>query len=276
MNCEHMQRRLLAGDGLDQPPVEVQSHLAACPACQEWQRQWVHLEEQIPLLPVPASAGKDELIQRILAMPPLPRGADCQSALPLTPRVEVPSWRGIVNIKDRGFRKLALACGLAAALVMFAIGSWIGRQGQPVVRPRKPPAADPLVAKVMQRDLRLARARTPLQRVEALADLADDLHAEARALAHAVSADDLTAFADWYREVVGMGLVKQAEVLAKTLPAGERMRVLEPIASRLLRAGNDIEQLAGEVAPAAAEALRTMVAAARDGDSRLRQLIAEG
>ena len=54
------------------------------------------------------------------------------------------------------------------------------------------------------------------------------------------------------------------------------MRVLEPIASQLLRAGNDIEQLAGEVAPASAEALRMMVAAARNGDSRLRELIAKG
>ena len=266
MNCEVMQRRQLAGDRLDQPSAEVCAHLAACPACQEWQRQLLYLEQQIPLLPVPETAGKDELIQRILAMPPLP----------LTPKVELPSRRSILSIKDRGLRKLALACGLAAALVMFAIGSWVGRQVEPPQRPRRTPATDPLVAKLMQRDLRLAGARTPFQRVEALAGLVDDLHTEARALAHAVSAEELAAFAEWYQEVLGKGLVKQAEVLARTLPPEERTRVLEPIASQLLRAGNDIEQLAGEVAPASAEALRMMVAAARNGDSRLRELIARG
>ena len=66
MNCTTIQRRLLAAEQPDRPAAEVKSHLAECPACRAWHRRLVQLERHIPLLPVPPSEGKAELLHHLL------------------------------------------------------------------------------------------------------------------------------------------------------------------------------------------------------------------
>jgi predicted anti-sigma-YlaC factor YlaD len=39
MNCDTAQRRLLGSERPDEPPAEVEAHLAACAACRTWQQR---------------------------------------------------------------------------------------------------------------------------------------------------------------------------------------------------------------------------------------------
>jgi hypothetical protein len=126
------------------------------------------------------------------------------------------------------------------------------------------------VARLIRCDLRLARARTPRERVEALADLADRLHAESRGLAQAAAAQELYRLAGLYTKVVRGAMVPRS----RAVPPGERQQVLAPIVARLARARQDAQRLA-EQTPRAAGPLRSMAAAAREGEVRLRGLMGE-
>ena len=39
MNCHTAQRRLLGSERPDEPPPEVEAHLAACGTCRAWQQR---------------------------------------------------------------------------------------------------------------------------------------------------------------------------------------------------------------------------------------------
>src|SRR5262249_45340372 len=134
-----------------------------------------------------------------------------------------------------------------------------------------PAAPRTLVSRLMDCDLRLAEADSPRKRVEALADLADALHSETRAVTSVAGADDLGALATMYEQVIRDGVVPRA----RALPAGQRKGVLDPIVSRLSQAERDVRQLAGKADAAAARPLLAMAAAAGAGDRQLRALMGE-
>jgi hypothetical protein len=269
MNCEAVQHCLLASERPARLAADVAAHLAECAACLEWHRQLVQMEDNVPLLPVPPSSGKERLLRRLLAEPPAP------PLPPPVPRHRLPM--GLASLphgakKERAQRKLALASALAAALVLFALGWWGWQYNPPRPPPaRKPPATDPLLASLLKRDLSLVKADSPRKRVETLAELADDLHKGTQALARAARADDLDALAGWY-EKVRDGIVKQAG----TLPDDEqRDKVLKRIADQLALAGRQADQLAAELteqAPDSVKPLQRMASAARDGEKHLRDL----
>jgi hypothetical protein len=257
MNCIAVQRRLLEAENPDQPHADLRPHLAVCSACREWQRRLVQLERNMPLLPVPASTAPADIFLKV----PQEAGKSSQEAGRRNLRLRFSAPRG---------RRLVMAVsGVAAALLLVLLG-W-GTLREPPVKPRPKvvrAGPDPLVERLLQRDLGLAKAQSHRERLVLLGELADDLHVETRALARTAGAEDLQELARLYRQVVHDGILERA----RTLPANERRQVLDPIADRLARAGRDAEKLAQEV-PSAAGPLQVVAEAAREGHGRLRTLV---
>jgi hypothetical protein len=283
MKCEACQHLLLTIARPDEPPGEAAQHLAECPACQEWHRQLLRIESNVHRIPVPHSRGRERLLQKILEVEPSQPWPTAPATVPLRRRSR---W----HVTALG------AAGLVAAAVLIACGIFLGnvlsRSLRPAAEPsplakgplpktpadkhqeEKMPAgqapASPLLARLLAHDLDLAEARTPRQRVETLAALADELKEETSALAQVAGPDDLRDLARLYRKVVREGVVARAH----SLPASQRRAVLEPIAERLQRTGRDFHQLA-RASRQAGDPLRQIADAATDGDSSLRNLMKE-
>jgi hypothetical protein len=262
MNCQTLQHRLLELERPDRPPPELQDHLGECPACRAWQRQLFWMEQQVPFLPVPPTTAKANVLRQVLTgmvepgSPPLAR----LRRLP----GELPGQR-----RARGVRKLAVAVSLAAGLVLVTLALW-GLQGSKKGPPPKRPESDELVKKLLQHDMGLARAATPGERLERLADLADALQESTRALAPVGDAKDLDQLAVLYGRVVEEGLITQAQALDEK----ERAAVVAKIVSRLDRAATADEQLPG--GPSATPPLQLIAQKARAVKERLQNLSVKG
>jgi hypothetical protein len=260
MNCKNCQRRLLKAECPDDPEPTVVAHLRGCAACREWQRRLLQVEANVPRLPVPAARAPANFVARLLSGP--------VPAAPSAPPRQGWNWR-------------ILAAGAAAAVVLIGSGIWLGnelwlatqdgRDARQVQAPvRNIDRADTLVARLVRCDLQLARATTPRERVEVLADLADRLQEEGRTLAQAAAHHELDRLASLYGKVIRGAIVPRS----RGVPAGERQRVLGPIVDRLARARQEVEDLAKQ-APGSAGPLEVMAAAAREGEMRLRGLMRE-
>jgi hypothetical protein len=267
MTCQTIQNRILALPDPRHLPEPFRTHLDACPACLGWWQQAVRLErllEHLPAPPAPAdkkAALLDDLTSAgpvIKSIPALARGSGRSS---LAAVLALPG--------------LKYAAGLAAA-VLVAVGGWLAvRPGknETVVRPTPP--KHPLLAKVVQRDLALARAKTPAQRLEALGGLADDLSAETRGLARVASEDELRDLSGWFKKVVDDGIVKQADLLpALTMSREQKKALLDGLVEKLTDAGRKADQTAKEAPPHAQPALKSIADTARDGEARLRAILA--
>jgi hypothetical protein len=291
MKCRTCQHSLLMSGDPELPSREVADHLRECPTCREWQRRLLRIEGNVARIPVPPSRAKEALVRQLLE-----------------PDVVLPTPPAIVPLRRRPWGKIALgAGGLAAAVLLVVGGIFLGQllsralrpgTSPPVARapeerspprkkapgpvlstePEKKPAAEPprpaptLMARVLACDLKLAEAKSPRQRVEILAALADELQGETRAVAGVAGTKELQELAQLYEKVVRDGVVARA----LRLPAAERRQVLEPITEQLSRTRRDLRMLARAERREAAEPLRLIAAAARDGDSRLRALMEEG
>lgn len=261
MNCKAVRTTVLGLEQLDQPPPDAAGHLADCGACRDWLRRLTQMERCVSQLPVPASAAKSAVIARILSEP-RPR-----------PAAPEPLWVQ----RERRLKRLAVAAAMSAALVLIAVGMLVWQhanrtQTNVVERPKPPPAEETLLAGLMKNNLNLASAKTSRQRVEALADVAENLQSELRSLIDVANPEDLTALARLYERVMRQGIVPQA----KTIPAAERALLLGPLADRLAQVQDEADQLAAQLAnhrPAVARPLRDLAAAARDGDRQLRILL---
>lgn len=264
MKCKAARTSLLGQEQLDQPPPKVAGHLAECVACRDWLQQLVQMERHVPILPVPKSSAKAQLVNKILTSP-APVTTPASRPVP-----EEPGWVR----HERRLKRLALASALTAALVVVAVGLWIwshSQQGVPVVNHKSKPVEDPFLAHLMQRNLSLAAAKTPRQRVETLADLADDLHSEAMSVAAVAEAGDLTALATLYQRVIREGILPQA----KAVPLAERAAILQRIADRLGEVAQSMDHVADQAFGSSVRALRDIASAAREGDKQLRILMQE-
>jgi hypothetical protein len=262
MNCHTAQRRLLGSERPDEPSAEVEGHLAACAACRAWQQRLAEVERLLPLLPVPASAARGELVQRVLSGP-LPPPAEPAPGPPVPPLLSRPSLP-TAPPKERGLRKLALAFALAAALGAFAVGWW----AWPHEAPGLLPALDPVALQREERGRLLREAGAPREQVKLLTQMVRDLHAEVRE--HADDPDRLALAARVYAEVVGQDLLAHA----REVPAAERAEALAEVANSLGLAESEMERLAaGAPSERQRAPLRELAASARDGDRRLRALI---
>src|SRR5262249_21264857 len=148
--------------------------------------------------------------------------------VPEQPRVEVAQRRSL-RIR-RWFESPALPpAGLAAGLLLFAFVWWAlqGNRESGVAQKspgKRAPAHYALVADLVKQDVRLAKAKSPRDKVEALTDAAVNLHDETKMLAFAADGDDLKRLAQMYSKVVRGGVVEWA----KSLSAKEREQVLNP------------------------------------------------
>jgi hypothetical protein len=256
MSCAETRRLLLNAERPDRPPAALRPHLTECPSCRDWLRSLTEIEARVPLLPVPSSdSAKARLLKQLWEAPQSLRVVAPE--LPFTPP------------KERGLRKAAVAVALAAAVVMLAIGLSLW--------PRHPIVQDPVVAartpadtaKWMKelRDRRLAKAQTPREKVEVLAEFADDLLREVRQPDALPTAERLELLASVYEETVREKLPEQARAVA----ANVRRTLLPRLAGELGRTESEFSRLAA-AAPEAAVYLKRIAAAARGGDQELRRL----
>ena len=127
----------------------------------------------------------------------------------------------------------------------------------------------------MQRDLALAKANTPTERLQVLAGLAEDLSVQARSLARVASPDELRDLARWYDKVVKGAMVKQAEnVPTFTMTPAERTAreaLLKSLADKLDETATESEKLSNEVSPEIKRALQRMTESAREGQKKLQE-----
>jgi hypothetical protein len=287
MTCDALQTHLLA---LETPhrveDREARLHLAACASCRDWCRQLVQMERSVAFLPVPpALAARDQLIRTILSETVRPAASPAPGPQePSGPPSRRPSVAMLLGslILDRHAsprRRVGagLVAGVAAALILFVTGwlHWYTRQDDPRVAggPDKNVVTDTLVADLMGMDFKLAEDGTPRQRVEAMARVADQLHARTRALASAPAQEDMKRLANLYGRVVRQGIVSRAQAV----PPGERREVLPPIALRLTEVASDARHLArdAQLPAPVRDALEQIALAASDGDQQLRILCAE-
>jgi hypothetical protein len=271
MNCDAIQNALLGLLRPDQPPAAVQTHLAQCPVCRACQQRLLQLERQLPLLPVPPSNAKANLLRRLReeALAP-PR----QETIPFPGRPGESRGERVWKMRERAQQKLALAAALAAALMLFAVG-WAVWQHQVHRRDTPEPASiETLVHRLRTREPALAddlaRASTPKERVEILAQAAGRLLEQSRLLQFSADRDELATLADLYGEVLRGGLVSHA----RTLPPSQRAAVLKPILQQLQEAERDAKQRADSITGSAnAASLQVIAAAAGEVRRRLNDLI---
>lgn len=251
MNCRLVQRRILETEDPARPPTEIETHLASCSACRDWQRRLLQIERHVPWLPVPAS--------------PVP--ADLVSRLGEKSAAETTSWRARV-LAIRRSRWLAPASAVAAAaLLLIGLTWWAVREPNrtDLATVPKKPGPDLLLQKLIDRDMALAKAKSADDRLDQLAGLAEDLHSATRDLAQEADVKDLRWLADLYRDVIKKGIVLRAKELQ------DRSRIKQ-IRDRLNQTSQDAEDLAKEV-PAMSEPLTQIAAAAQDGNKALQGLL---
>jgi hypothetical protein len=263
---------LLSAEQPDSPAAEIKSHLVQCPACRAWQRRLVQIERHIPLLPVPPSTVKDEFIGRLLGTTPseTPQPAVVERS-PIAERP--PVWRSslVPGPKERGRQKLSLAFALAASLLVFALVWWAWPHSQPTSQVAVHPTPQQLDQKKLEDRLaKVLHVETAQERLVKLADLAEEVHGEASAMAD--NAERLDQWAKFYVRVVSENLMEQA----RRLPQADRPVVLEKIADRLRTTESQATRLATQLkvrAPKSSASFDHIAFAARKGQQDLRELM---
>jgi hypothetical protein len=259
MNCTTVQQRLLACERVGDPPAELQDHISSCPECLAWQRKALRIEERVRGLPVPPSSGPAAFVEEFLADRAI--GPD---GLPWW----VLPYRRHVRLAREGVRqRVALAFALAAGLAIFALGWWAwphrgSREDQGTV------VRDPRAERLAQIRQRLAGTRTAGERVQKLADFAEELHRQARGASG--DAGRVAEAAVFYTEVIREHLLPGANAV----PVEERAGLLG-IAERLLRTESEARRLQTDlqlIAGASAAGFRDIADAAHDGSLRLAAL----
>lgn len=260
MNCTVIQRRLLSAERPEQPPAEIQDHLAQCTSCRLWHRRLIQMESLIAQMPVPTSTAKEQFLQRLNEED----GRRKQAAL-----VRPPAFLFRPFKKERGLRKLSVAFTLAASLLLFALAWWSWPHNPPVMPP-KVAQHEHEQAKLEQRLSNSLLVDTPKARVVRLALLADEIQGEARGLAD--NSERLEQWSRFYSRVVGQYLIEQARQLGPQ----ERQAVLTDIASHLAKAESQATRLATQyraAAPRSAAAFQRIAAASQKGERDLRGLM---
>jgi hypothetical protein len=224
----------------------------------------LQLERSAAFLPVASSGGKVDVVRDVLHGP---------AYGPVAAKPKVAGWQR----KERGLRKLAIAFALAASLLFVAFGSWLWQRqrGNDLTQTGPTHPQETLLDRLARHDPKvrdaIEKARTAGERMQVYANAADGLRGKVRERAR--NAHDLTELASLYDEVVRDGILTQARDLGDLgdLAIADRAALLHPIAERLSETESEASRLATEL-PAAAEPLRQIARAARDGNQRLLAL----
>lgn len=287
MNCSVIRSRLLKAEDPSRPEEDVQAHLGECPDCAAWQRLLVQVEANVPRLPVPLSTGRAAAVQMILnpdapATPVRhapPKSAARRSSKHEAPfavevekefevRIARPSVAAALNRPPSRRHRLVVGAGVAAAGVLILLSSWwiVHRPGrEAALANRARPPVDALVARLVDRDMKLAAAQQPGERVQVLAEIADDIHGETANLVNHAESDDLMHLARLYHRVIHEGVMEQARIV----PAEARDDILGPISAQLSRVREDAETTE-HAAPAYAGPMRLIADAAREASAQLQ------
>jgi hypothetical protein len=262
MICQDTYTWLLASRPDAPMPLSMRDHLAQCPRCRAHRRRLRDLDRELRCLPAPPvdPQALNALLQKLDQMP--------APALPPTRPVPRPwpvNWRLV---------------GRVAAVLLLALGAgWLllpPRPHDPV--PGDEPSAEqvaavnalrsqePLVARVLGHDLRLAAALQPAEQFQVLAELAHDLGAEALRQAGLEHNEGLAVVSLGYAQVVRRGLVGRARAVS----AESRPRLVAPVVKELQQTGSAADRLARNAAPDVREALLTLRAAAETALALLR------
>jgi hypothetical protein len=255
MNCQSVQRQILASEHPDRLEPEVERHLAGCPACREVQRSLLRIEAALPTLPIPPSAGP-VILFRTLVYPVIDTTGSGRF-VPRPPK-EQRERSGPRRLRESSRQKLALAFALAASLLVFAIGWWAWPHGHLSVESVR------MVRYRHDRDDGFRMARTPRERVETLALLGDALIEEVRLTDDLVRLGELARV---YQHLVENDLLAEAA----RIPTADRSELLHSVANRLSQTESEASRLASEQ-PHRARQLRVIARSARKGDVRLRAL----
>jgi hypothetical protein len=266
MNCQVVQNKILAEPDPRLLPERLRLHVAGCEACRAWARQAARLEALVEKLPAPAapSAKKAALVGKLERGEPIITRPVTTPAAARTPRE---------SRFTEFLRNNALIIGSLAAAILVALGAWAlfprnGPKPEMVVIPD-----DPFLNKIVERDVALAKATTPEERLKVLSGMADDLSAQARGLARVASPEELRDLAKWYGKVVNDGIVKQADNLPTRIqaPAEEQARnaALTALTSQLGITAAETDKLLGSVPPESKPALQKIADTAREGQKRI-------
>lgn len=254
VSCRQFRRTVLGLPDPRQAPPSLRGHSERCPDCHLWFEQAVELEESLSRLSAPSSArAKAQLLAQLQQSTP-----SWARALPL--RRSAVLWQRI-------FTGAGLAAAILAAVVVYRV--WPERSGEAPVAEAPP---YPLLQRVVEHDLSLARAASPAQRIQALSELAETLAQETGTLARIASADELRDLVRWYNKVVERGLVPQAEEWIAHRPLERERRQLLEAAEKLAASAAAAEVLLAEVPPHAQPVLRHLVQTAREGEQKLKRL----
>jgi hypothetical protein len=257
VNCTVIQRRLLAAERPEQPPAEIQSHLAQCATCRLWQRRLIQMERMISQLPVPPSSAKEQFLERMKD-----DGRRMNKPILVHPSSVIlhPFKR------ERGLRKLSVAFTLAASLLVFALAWWSWPHN-----PVAPPDSTRYEQTKLEQRLRSSLlVDTPKERVVRLAKLAGEIHGEARSLVD--NSERLEQWSHFYSRVVSQHLIEQA----RQLTPEDRPAVLTDIALRLAKAESEATRLATQckiTAPRSAAAFQKIAFVSQKGERDLRSLL---
>ncbi|HEV3202955.1 MAG TPA: hypothetical protein VGY77_01160 [Gemmataceae bacterium] len=276
MNCQDFRNLLLVDEDPCRPASAVQAHIQVCEDCRKWQNRLNQLERNVPLLPIPTSDAKANVLRLFRSEIPMmekPASVEANGN---------PEFSGPIVSSDTvrfQLRKLIprhrwyAAAGVAAALLVLIFDALVlwNPHGPVVKETKKDSPKDAFLANLMDRNLRLAEAKSPHKRLEALADLADDLQTHTRKIIRKAQAGDLQQLARLYEQVIREGIGRSA----KEVSPGQRLQVLKPIAERLTRAGRDAGGMASDVPDESAGALRLIASAAKKGGDELRVLFGE-
>lgn len=272
MNCQAVQNKILTLPDPRVIPDTLREHVAGCVTCQDWAKQAARLESLLDQLPVPPAPGnkKASVVDDLLLNDPVIRR-------PLAVPVRESVAGSVLKFLDRN---RSLVGGLAAA-VLVVLGAWwlFTRPGAPVAAAPGTPK-HPFLEKIVLRDVALAKASKPVDRLQILGGLAEDLSTEARSLARVATADQLQDMAQWFDKVVKNGMIKQAEKLpVDTLTLSdrtERKTQMLALSGKLSDVAAQAEKMLGEVPPDAKGAFQKIADSARSGEKKLRDMANAG
>jgi hypothetical protein len=245
MNCASARNRLLSDPDPAAVP-DVAGHLAECAGCQAWQRLLTQVDRAVATAPVPTTTGR--IKRRLIELFRTGRPAGESRA-----GVVVPA--AMRKKRDRLAR--TWPAGLVAAALLVGALSWVilgGKQDGGAVA-KLPP--DPFLRQVVAAKVKIDTAETPAERLKAWANLADDLHDQAKELYQISPGEDMDSLAGLYEQAVGDdALIGQARLL----PDGDRKATLQAY----------VDKLAG-----AEEAANALAAKAKTGSDRPLKRIAD-
>jgi hypothetical protein len=263
MKCEAVQNRLLAAPDANDPGEELRVHVAGCAACRAVQARALQLDLLLADLPAAPSSEARKL-------------AFLESVQHAGPIIRVkPSGLRTASGTFKPFRVVRWqhTAATAAALLVAIAGIWFFTRGKaPVPEVAEKPRHE-LLKKEVKHVTQLAACDSAPQRMTIWAEWASDLKAETKDLYKVAPSDELQSLARLFERAVQDGIVKQAKLLDRHMPAAERQALFRDALARLTDAETETKQLAQNAPPAAQKTLLKMSETARLARTTLEPLV---